>query len=259
MAGNWITGLLQARRECRPWAVHPAQLQCGLDEAYGLQAEHLRRLLQETQDSVLGAKLSVTSAPALERLGVRAPLLGPILRGHSHASGVTLPRERFMACILEAEVGVLLGADLDARATQLTRDAVAAAVAAMFPALEVADSRYAQWSEAPACAIVADLAYAGDWVRGADCADWREIDLPKLAVTVSRDGAVLREGQGAAVLGDPLRALALAVNAAAARGEVLRAGSVVSTGACTMPCPVNAGGRFVADFGALGTVELTLA
>jgi 2-keto-4-pentenoate hydratase len=257
--GDWITGLLQARREQRPWAVHPAQLQCALDEAYAMQAEHLRGLLDETDDSVLGAKLSVTSAPALQRLGLRAPLLGPILRGHAHASGVSLPRGKFLACILEAEIGVLLGADLDARAAPITRSAVADAVAAVFPALEIADSRYAQWAEAPASAIVADLAYAGDWVRGTDCGDWRALDLPTLAVTLSRNGAVLREGHGSAVLGDPLSALALAANEAGARGEVLRAGSVVSTGACTAPCPVSGSGRFVADFGALGTVELTLA
>ncbi|WP_162243755.1 2-keto-4-pentenoate hydratase [Ramlibacter sp. Leaf400] len=258
MASDWIGSLLQARRSGAPFGVHPSELQCGLPEAYALQHTHLQRVLQQDGDAVHGAKLSVTSAPALERLGLKAPLLGPILRGRSHASGVVLPRSRFFACILEAEIGFVLGADLDARDGAPPREAVADAIAAAFPCIEIADSRYAQWAEAPACAIVADLAYAGDWVRGTDCAGWRALDLRTLPVTLSRDGEVIREGSGDAVLGDPLHALALAATEAATRGEVLRAGTLLSTGACTAPWPAPGAGSFVAEFGPLGSVTLTL-
>jgi 2-keto-4-pentenoate hydratase len=255
---DWIDGLRAAANAGTPWKRHPRELDCPLDAAYALQARHLEELLAATGDAVIGAKLSVTSAPAMERLGLRAPLLGPLLRGRSHASGASLPRASFFACILEAEIGIALRADLDGRSGAPSRAEIVAAIDSVFPAIEVADSRYLDWAQAPACAIVADLSYAGAWVRGAPCAEWRDLDLRTLPVTLTRSDGESRAGSGAAVLGDPLHALALAVAEAASRGRVFRAGEMISTGACTAPWPVAGPGSFVADFGALGRVELTL-
>ncbi|MDB5899700.1 MAG: uncharacterized protein JWP22_639, partial [Ramlibacter sp.] len=255
---DWIGSLRAAATSGRPWARHPRELDCTLDAAYALQARHLAELLAQTGDTVIGAKLSVTSAPAMERLGLRAPLLGPLLRGRSHASGARLPRAGFFACILEAEIGIALRADLDGRSGPPSRADIVAAIDSVFPTIEVADSRYLDWPEAPACAIVADLSYAGAWVRGAPCAEWRDVDLRTLPVTLTRSDGESRCGSAAAVLGDPLHALALAVAEAASRDRVLRAGETISTGACTAPWPVAGAGHFVADFGALGRVELTL-
>lgn len=256
MHTEWIDGLRQAAREGVPWNVDPTTLNCDLDQAYALQAEHLRQRLEEDGDAVVGAKLSVTSEALLQRLGLRAPLIGPILRSRHHPGGATLPRGAFMVCIVEAEVGLRLRRDIEGT---LSRDDLLDAIDAVFPAIELADSRYARWPEAPAPAIVADLAYAGAWVRGADCANWRELDLSALPVRLSRDGALTREGHSSAVLGDPLRALARAVAEASTHGRVLRAGTVVSTGTCTAPWPLDDGGHLHADFGPLGQVELTLS
>lgn len=258
LAADWVGALRQAARSRTPWTGDPAGLSCGLAEAYEMQAEHLRSVLADTRDSVIGTKLGVTTAEALERLGLDAPLMGPILRDRAHRSGVSLPRAGFLACIVEAEIGLLLGEDLDGRGGAPARATLVDAIAAMFPAIEIADSRYARWAEAPACAIVADLSYAGAWVRGADCPNWRALDLPTLPVTLRADGVLVREGTGGAVLGDPLHALAVAVAEAASRGFVLRAGSVVSTGTCIAPWIAPQAGHFGADFGPLGRVELAL-
>lgn len=256
MHTEWIEGLRQAARTGVPWDRDPASLTCDLDEAYALQAEHLRQVLADGDDAVVGVKLSVTSAPALERLGLRAPLIGPILKSRHHMSGATLPRSGFMVCVVEAEVGFRLGRDIEGT---LSREGLLDAIDAVFPAIEIADSRYARWAEAPAPAIVADLAYAGSWVRGANCAAWRELDLRGLSVRLSRDGALAREGHSSAVLGDPVLALGQAVAEAASHGRVLRAGTLVSTGTCTAPWPLEGGGHLSADFGPLGRVELTLS
>lgn len=259
MRTDWIEGLRAAARSGIGWDVDPAALQCGLDEAYALQAAYLRQLTAETGDVVIGTKLSVTSEAALERLGLQAPLTGPILRSRQHSSGTTLGRSDFLVCVVEAEIGLRLAADLDGKHGAPSRETLLDAIAVAFPAIELADSRYRRWAEAPAPAIVADLAYAGAWVRGADCTGWRALDLSALPVRLSLDGVPAREGHSSAVLGDPLRALARAVAEAARRGQVLRAGTVVSTGACTVPWPLAGGGRLQADFGPLGQVALTLA
>lgn len=222
----------------------------------------MRRLLAATGDRVVGTKLGGTSEAAQELLGLTAPLMGPMLAGGAHASGATLARRDFLdCCSVEPELGLLLGRDLDGTRGLPSRDALLDAIAEVFPVLEVADSRFARWTAAPACAIVADLAYAGAWVRGAACVHWRSLDLANLPVRFLQDGHCLAEGSTAAVLGDPLHALAVAVADAALRGHVLRAGEVVSTGACTpaRAVPVGEGATFIADFGPLGRAELTVA
>lgn len=135
-------------------------------------------------------------------------------------------RAQFLACIVEAEVAVRLAADLDGT-REPTRAEVLDAIDAVFPAVEIADSRYQGWAQASAAAIYADLGYAGAWVRGAPCAAWRELDLVALPVTLSLDGVVMRQGSGANVLGDPLHALALAAPQLARQGRALRAADLV--------------------------------
>jgi 2-keto-4-pentenoate hydratase len=44
-----------------------------------------------------------------------------------------------------------------------------------------------------------------------------------------------------------------------ARGLGLRGGDLVITGACTPPHPIAAGDAMVADFGALGRVEIAFS
>ena len=258
--GHWIEGLVAARRTGQGYAADPAQLRCSLPDAYALQRRHLRRLLADSGERVAGVKLGAATEALQEQHGLTAPLIGPILARDTHASGAALARHDFLACIVEPELGLLLCRDLDGTRGVPPRDDLLDAIAAVFPVLEVADSRYVHWDAAPACAIVADLAYAGAWVRGASCVAWQRLDLARLPVQFLQDGRCVAEGSTASVLGDPLHALALAVADAAMRGHVLRAGEVVSTGACTpaRPVPVGTGARFVADFGPLGHAELTM-
>ncbi len=104
--------------------------------------------------------------------------------------------------------------------------------------------------------MIADNGTDGALVVGAGVDAWRELDLPGTRVTLAIDGAVLREGTGANVLGDPLDAFAWLVNVRAAAGDGLRAGQVSNTGTATSICPIAPGQTAVADFGALGAVDL---
>jgi 2-keto-4-pentenoate hydratase len=240
--------------------VAPADLasRCTRAEAQALQRVHQERVLERLGGEVIGIKLGGTTEAALQTLGLRAPFVGPIFSARTHASRAVLSRSDFMACIVEAEIGVRLGRDLEADPRVRSREELTAAIDVAFPAIEVADSRLANWSSTCAEAIVADLGYAGAWVRGAPCPTWRAIDFVALAVTLTQDGEVVRTGAGSVALGDPLRALALAVAELGLQGRALRAGDVVSTGSCTVPLPSPGGGRFVADFGALGSVVVEL-
>jgi len=59
------------------------------------------------------------------------------------------------------------------------------------------------------------------------------------------------------VLGHPLNALEWLVNSLGARGLGLKAGQYVTTGVTTEVYMAQRGDRIMADFGAVGAVELT--
>ena len=103
------------------------------------------------------------------------------------------------------------------------------------------------------------LGYAGSWVRGEPCAQWRDLDLVSLPDRLSVDEAEVRRGSGAMVLGDPLHALALAIADMGREGRAIKAGDVVSTGTCTVPLVVSGTASVVADFGPLGQIALELS
>jgi len=67
---------------------------------------------------------------------------------------------------------------------------------------------------------------------------------------------VVGTAAGAAVMGHPAAAVAWLVNALAARGERLCAGSIVLTGGLTAPVALGRGGAVTAEFDGLGSVEV---
>jgi 2-keto-4-pentenoate hydratase len=256
---QWLDALSRARRDRQPVSSDPNLAACPVQDAYQLQAENIGRTLAEIGGEVIGLKLGGTMEPILARLNLDSPFVGPIFSARTYEPAATLKRADFIACIVEAEIGVRIGRDLGHVDVLPTRDDLIAAIDSVFPAIEIADSRLRDWQQMGAAAIISDNGYAGAWIRGKDAARWQDIDLVSLPVTLRKDGEVIREGSGAIVLGDPLRALGMLVSSLRQRGQILRAGTLVSTGSCIMPFPSPDGGHFVADFGPLGSVAMDLA
>jgi 2-keto-4-pentenoate hydratase len=83
-----------------------------------------------------------------------------------------------------------------------------------------------------------------------------DLDLPAEHVVVSRNGEVVSEGEGAAVLGDPLAAVAWAANTLGPLGVTLERGQIVMPGAMHASTPVSAGDVVEATFDRLGPVRV---
>jgi 2-keto-4-pentenoate hydratase len=107
--------------------------------------------------------------------------------------------------------------------------------------------------------LIADTACACWFILGpATSADWRSRNLVTHTVTAYRNGELAATGSGANVLGDPHVALAWLVNELCTYGDGIAAGQFVTTGTCVIPVPIKPGDRVRADFGELGTAEVTL-
>ena len=136
---------------------------------------------------------------------------------------------------------------------------MAQAVAAVMPALELADDRNADYATLPAhpLMLVADNAWNEGAVLGEPVRDWQR-HRPRRAAR-RRDDQRPRTwatGHGRDVMGHPLDALAWLANNLASRGLGLWRGDVVITGSLVTSKFPKPGDLVRFDAGALGSVEL---
>ena len=95
-------------------------------------------------------------------------------------------------------------------------------------------------------------------ITGRWTADWRGLDLRTQQVAMHVNGLIRGRGEGARALGDPMNVMLWLANQQSQLGRGLKAGDIVSTGTCTGLDDVKRGDAVLADFGALGCVELLL-
>lgn len=213
---------------------------------------------------VVGWKIAATSAAGQAHIQVDGPLPGRILEDFVHPMGATLTLAGNRMRVVEPEFAFRLGADLPPRTAPYTAPEVLAATAALHPAFELPDSRFADFARAGKAQLIADDACCGRFAFGpAAPEDWRTTDLADHRVQATVQGAqgsvrYTREGQGRALLGDPRTALTWLANELSALGIGLRAGDWASCGTCMVPLEVLPGDRVQADYGAFGCIEIGL-
>lgn len=206
----------------------------------------------------IGWKIGGTNAAARATLGIDAPFFGRLYDAVTEASPAAFPALPGFFRVLEAEIGLVLGRDLPPEEAPFDAARVAAATAALLPAIEIVGSRLEPWGEAGAAMIAADNAAHGCWIHGAALEDWSAFDPLETPVSLSIEGGASVSGAGRNVDGGPFGATAWLANALAATGRGLRAGDCVTTGTVTVPLPVGAGQTVRADFGPLGVVEVRI-
>jgi 2-keto-4-pentenoate hydratase len=188
-------------------------------------------------------------------MGVAEPLYGELTDAMLLDIGEPLVAADHIQPRVEPEIAFLVGTDLAGERVGTTQ--VLAATAAVAPAIEVIDSRYAGYSFTLPD-VIADNASAARLVLGGVRRTADGIDLRLLGCVLERNGRVVSTAAGAASLGHPAAAVAWLVRALARRGRGLAAGDVVLSGALTEALPVAPGDVVVARLGRLGTVELPI-
>jgi 2-keto-4-pentenoate hydratase len=216
---------------------------------------------------VVGRKVGLTSPVVQRQFGVDQPDFGLLFEDMLVPSGGEVDWSRLISPKAEAEIAFVLDADLDGFGAGASPDtgvgeadrvAVAAAVDYAVAALEIVDSRIADW-DITITDTVADNASSGLFVLG----DRRVplSDFAPIAVTMSlaKDGVLVSTGDGAACLGDPLNALVWVARMAASLGAPLRAGDVVLSGALGAMVTVEPGNEITAELSVLGAVSVTFS
>jgi 2-keto-4-pentenoate hydratase len=228
-------------------------------EGYAVQSEIVRLSGQR----IVGWKIAATSEAGQKHIGVDGPLAAPLLANRVIQDSATVPVFSMAGNIMkvaEAEFAFRFRTPLPRRDMPYSTAEVLAAAESLHPAIEVPDSRYNEFAKVGAPQLIADMACACWFALGpAASADWRSRDLVKHRVTAYINGRQAAIGTGANVLGDPRIALTWIANELATFGNGIDAGQFVTTGTCVVPPGVAPGDRFKADFGDLGSVEVSLA
>jgi 2-oxo-3-hexenedioate decarboxylase len=253
----------QLLHEARVARTPVAQEQLGslgsLATAYAVQAAGIGLRIQ-AGERVCGLKMGFTSRAKMAQMGVSEMIVGQLTDAMRAIDGGVLDTSLFIHPRVEPEVAVLLGRDLPAGASP---DDFVRCVDAVAPALEVIDSRYANF-RFDLNAVVADNTSAAAFVVGSWQPVSRSIDNLGLALRVahvSEQGArsETQLGTTSAILGDPWRSVSAAARLAALHGLVVPAGSVVLAGAATAAVALPAQGRVELEMASLGRVRLWLS
>ncbi|MDH6135648.1 2-oxo-3-hexenedioate decarboxylase [Kitasatospora sp. MAA4] len=217
------------------------------DDAYAVQSALMNRQLARGERTV-GLKMGLTSRAKMVQVGVSEVIWGRLTDRMRVPDGGAVDVSTLIHPRVEPEVAFLIGRDV------LPGDDFASAVAAVAPALEVIDSRYADFRFSLPD-VIADNTSAAGFAIG----PWQPppTALANLGVLLEIDGRVVQTGSTAAILGDPRRAFEEAVRLAGRQGVRLREGWVLLAGAATAAVPLAPGAQVRAVVEGLGTASLS--
>jgi len=250
-----VTALVNARRRHAPLTAFPPNaIPKSLDDAYAVQEAFSRRW----SSPVAGYKVGCASPESQRMVGATGPFAARVYAEDCVVSPATVRARDFFMIGVEAEFAFRLAQDFAPRGGGIgaNREEAAAAVAEIVCAIEICDTRLADWKAAGLHSMIADNGFQGGLVMGPAIPRAAAPDLGRHTVTLSIDDIERGRGTGQLVLGHPLDSLAWIAGELARRHHPLKAGDIVAAGTCTGLHFVTQPATVVADFGALGRVEV---
>lgn len=224
----------------------------GVEDAYAIQLLQIDDK-RKAGASIRGHKVGLSSRAMQEMLGVEESDYGHLLDTMFVFEGEGLPASAFCAPKVEIEVAFVLGEPLEGPGCTVAD--VLRATRYVVPAIEVIDSRIADWKiKLPD--TIADNASSARVVLGGRAVPVDAVDLRTLGGVLRINGEIAETGAAGAVLGNPATAVAWLANKLHAFGATLQAGHVVMPGSCTRAVDVHPGDRVRADFDVLGPVTV---
>lgn len=198
---------------------------------------------------ICGIKLGYTSEAMRRQMGISQPNFGRLTPDMDFSNGTIAPLVHPRA---EPEVALRIGRDIGTH-TDSAGDPIQL-VDAVFPALEIVDTRYHDYVFRYED-NVADNSSAAGFVLGAPQVPQVLLD-DGLAVKFEIGEAQSLAGHSSAALGGPLYALTWLINELHALGETLPAGSIILTGGLTSAPSLKKGQFVTAHFEVLGSVSI---
>ncbi len=226
-----------------------------VEAAYAVQAINTERALASGR-RLVGRKIGLTSLAVQRQLGVDRPDYGMLFADMARPEAVDIPFGDVSQAKAEAEIAFILGRDLDG--DQLTVADLFRAIDYAVPAIEIVDSRIADW-DIRLTDTIADNASSGLYVLGSRPVRLTDFDMRTCGMVMEKAGEAVSVGAGAACMGSPLNATLWLAAVMARAGHPMRAGDTILSGALGPMVPVTPGYVFDVRIEGLGTVSAAFA
>jgi 2-keto-4-pentenoate hydratase len=243
----------QSRTPCAP--VRDVIVEGDLAGAYAVQDIGTSRALSEGR-KLVGRKIGLTSLAVQGQVGVDQPDYGMLFDDMAVPDGWDVPADQLIQPKVEAEIAFVIGRDLDDE--HLTVADIVRAVEFALPAIEIVDSRIADW-KIGILDTIADNASSGVYVLGASPKKLDGLELRLCGMVMEMGAEEVSVGAGAACLGDPLSATLWLARTMARVGRPLKAGDTVMSGALGPMVAVKRGEVYEARISGLGSVRAAFA
>lgn len=216
-----------------------------LDDAYAIQRLNIAARCEEglfgEPAKVIGYKVGLTSHAIQSWLKVDQPDFGHLLSDMVVGDGAKAPIEKMLQPRIEGELAFVLRHDL--HGPGLTAADVLRATDFVVPALEIIDSRIAEWG-ITYFDTIADNASSGFFVLGTAVRSPHDLDFRLMGMSMAKNGRTVSSGAGAACMDNPVNAVVWLANTLGRWGQPLEAGQVILSGALGPVSPVTAGDFF---------------
>lgn len=222
------------------------------EDAYDIQWT-VRRAKEARGHKIVGMKMGLTSQAKMKQMGVPNPCYGYLADYFAYGDGAQIKIDELIHPKVEAEIAFVLKDDLSGPGCHIGD--VLTATDFVMPAVEVIDSRYKDF-KFDLKSVIADNSSSSRYVTGGRMRDIKDLDLKTLGVVMEINGEIVQLGAGAAVLGHPATSIAMLANMMSERGEILKAGTYILSGAITAAVGVKKGDNVTVKFQDLGTLSM---
>ncbi len=232
-----------------------------IEDAYAIQDAWIGMKLEEGR-KIVGRKVGLTSRAMQSAMNIDEPDFGTLLDDMVFDNGAIIPAANFIDPRIEAEITFVLKDKLEGG--NLTIADVIAATDYVVPSLELIAARSHRIDPETGYTrnvkdTISDNAANAGIIVGNKRVDPANIDLRWAGAILYKNDIVEETGLGAGILDHPANGLIWLARRFAPHGIALDAGQYIMSGSFTRPLKVIAGDNFRADFGDMGTVELSFS
>jgi 2-oxo-hept-3-ene-1,7-dioate hydratase len=245
------------RRQIAPLTLaHPDM---NMDDAYAIQKAWVDRKIADGC-KITGYKIGLTSRAMQMAMKIDTPDFGVLLDSMSFASGAAISAADFTDPRIEVEFAFVLKEPLNGE--DVTVEEVIAATDYVVPALELIAARSYRVDpetgyQRNVCDTIADNAANAGYILANQRVDPAAIDLRWAGAMLYLNDEIEETGLAGGVMGHPAHGIRWVCKRFAPHGIGLQPGQVILAGSFTRPVAVSAGDNILADYGPLGTIEVS--
>lgn len=232
-----------------------------IEDGYAVQEAWIK-LKQAEGRKIIGRKVGLTSRAMQAAMKINEPDFGTLLDDMLFENGATIPASDFIDPRIEVEITFVLKQDLFG--DDLSVEDVLAATDYVVPSLELIAARSHRVDPETGYTrkvydTISDNAANAGIIVGDIKMKPEDVDLRWAGAILYRNGIVEETGLGAGIMDHPAQGIVWLAKRFARHDIKLNAGQYIMSGSFTRPIIAKAGDNFKADFGPMGTVELSFS